>query len=130
MHKSGRECQHCATCHGNFHTLSNDSSDGVGATASSPFIRHPTDFTLPNSGEYSHYTTYNLDAPIGRTGALSGTASSTVTPGSDAVTCLSCHVSHASDYPDMLRWDYNDCSAVSTDKADCGCFACHTTKDD
>jgi len=126
----GTISQYCATCHGNFHTLTFGSSDGVGAGASSPFIRHPTDLALPNSGEYSFITTYNLDAPVGRTGNYNSALATASATDGDAVTCLSCHVAHASNYPDMLRWDYNSCSSVDADKADCGCFACHTTKDD
>ena len=127
----GTISQYCATCHGNFHTLTYGSSDGVGVDATSPFIRHPTDFALPNDGEYGAVTAYSLIAPVGRTGALPDTPGSTAnSTDGDAVTCLSCHVAHASDYPDMLRWDYlNDCDA-GTANADCGCFACHTTKDD
>ena len=131
----GTISQFCATCHGNFHTLTttgySSTSDGVGVDASSPFIRHPTDFALPNDGEYGAVTSYSLIAPVGRTGALPDTPSNTANSSAgDAVTCLSCHVAHASDYPDMLRWDYlTDCDA-GTANADCGCFACHTTKDD
>ena len=125
----GTISQYCATCHGNFHTIKTDTSSGIGAVASSPFIRHPTDIVLPSDGEYSLYTSYNVNVPIARTGAVPDTASATVTPGSDAVICMSCHLSHASNYPDMLRWDYsNDCSA-NTVNTDCGCFVCHTAKD-
>ncbi|MBU0682021.1 MAG: hypothetical protein KKD73_11440, partial [Proteobacteria bacterium] len=44
---------------------------------------------------------------------------------------LSCHVAHASAYPDMLRWDYNNMIAETNDpqQKDTGCFICHTTKD-
>jgi hypothetical protein len=57
----------CATCHGNFHTLSTGDSDGIGANISSPFIRHPNDIVLPSRGEYQNYTNYNVEAPVGRT---------------------------------------------------------------
>ncbi|NOQ51623.1 MAG: hypothetical protein GQ578_05340 [Desulfuromonadaceae bacterium] len=125
----GTISQFCATCHGNFHTLGGSTSDGIGPVVSSPFLRHPTDIILPSSGEYAQYTNYSLAAPIGRTGTLPENANSVVTPGSDAVICLSCHASHASDYPDMLRWDYvNDCTA-GVANPNCGCFTCHTSKD-
>ena len=125
----GTMSQFCATCHGNFHTLDSTVSTGRNSTMSSPFIRHPTDLALPSKGEYAAYTTYNLQAPVARV-TVPTAASSTVTPGSDAVMCLSCHVAHASNYASMLRWDYttmvagNAGSAVGT-----GCFICHTTKD-
>ncbi len=125
----GTMSQFCATCHGNFHTLANGTSDGVGITASSPFIRHPTDLSLPARGEYLDYTTYNLDAPVARLN-VPAASSGTVTPGSDAVMCLSCHLSHASDYPSMLRWDYSTMIAGNAGAAaGTGCFVCHSHKD-
>ncbi|MDD5154638.1 MAG: hypothetical protein PHR03_08230, partial [Desulfovibrionales bacterium] len=91
----------CATCHSNFHKLS-----GIGGSTTGPFTRHPTDVVLPSdaSKEYKDYTSYSVEAPVGRTTVLAA-PSSTVTPGTDVVTCLSCHAAHATNYPDMLRWD-------------------------
>ncbi len=124
----GTMSQFCATCHGNFHTLQTLSSDGVGDQPSSPFIRHPTDLALPTTGEYANYTVYNLTAPVART-TVPASASSAVTPGSDAVMCLSCHVAHASNYPSMLRWDYDLMVAGNAGAAaNTGCFVCHSTK--
>jgi hypothetical protein len=122
--------QFCATCHGNFHTLKTPTSSGIGSSITSPFIRHPTDVALPASGEYAGYTTYNIGAPVART-SVQIQPRSDVVPGSDVVMCLSCHAAHATDFPDMLRWDYdlmkaNDPSSPSNS----GCFVCHTTKDD
>jgi len=136
----GTMSQFCATCHGNFHTLAFTGTDGfydgIGDDAVSPFIRHPTDLALPNSGEYANYNTnrtYDPQVPIARTdegGGLPDTPSQTVTPGFDAVMCLSCHRAHASEYPDMLRWNYSRIVAASGDDSEGGCFICHTTKDD
>lgn len=125
----GTMSQFCATCHGNLHTLATETSDGIGSTASSPFMRHPTDLSLPSTGEYAAYTAYDLKAPVARL-TVPDDASGAVSPGSDAVMCLSCHVAHASDYPDMLRWDYDTCDAGTTFdvKLKCGCFSCHSTK--
>jgi predicted CXXCH cytochrome family protein len=123
--------QFCGSCHGNFHTLGKIGAnmDGIGGDAVSPFIRHPTDLSLPANSEYAAYTSYKLDAPVARL-VVPAVSSSVVTPGSDAVMCLSCHMAHASDYPDMLRWDYEDMIAGAGGAAsDTGCFACHTTKD-
>ena len=111
----------CATCHGHFHRLS-----GIGGDTASPFTRHPTDIVLSAGGEYAAYTTYSVEAPIARP-TVAGGISSTVTPGTDIVMCLSCHAAHASDYPDMLRWDYNDMDAGGGGSG--GCFTCHTLKD-
>ncbi len=128
----GTISQFCATCHGNFHTLATSTSDGVGPTASSPFIRHPTDLSLPNSGEYAQYNNgtliYSLAAPVARL-SVPSSPGSTVAVGSDAVMCLSCHYAHAGPYPDALRWNYNTCNAGTPNSA-CGCFVCHTQKDD
>ncbi|MBU0943252.1 MAG: hypothetical protein KJ804_21150 [Proteobacteria bacterium] len=123
---NGTMSQYCATCHGNFHTIANAASDGIGADATSPFIRHPTDLSLPSSGEYASYVTYNVGSPVART-TVPDAASATVNPGTDAVMCLSCHVTHASDYPSMLRWDYS--AMIAGGGAGTGCFVCHTTKD-
>lgn len=126
---NGSMSQFCATCHGNFHTLTTTESDGIGSSTFSPFIRHPTDLSLPASGEYADYTIYNINAPVARL-TVPAASSSVVTPGSDAVMCLSCHVAHASDYPDMLRWDYTAMNAGNGGVASgTGCFVCHTTKD-
>ncbi len=125
----GTLSQFCATCHGNFHTLETTDATGVGSIANSPFIRHPTDLALPATGEYAGYTVYDLNSPVART-SIPGAASSSVTPGSDTVMCLSCHVAHASNYPSMLRWDYDTMIAGNGGAASgTGCFACHTTKD-
>ncbi|MFH7319795.1 hypothetical protein ACHHRT_04185 [Desulfurivibrio sp. D14AmB] len=119
----------CATCHGNFHTLTAAASSGIGPDTISPFLRHPTDIVIRNSGEYADYNTYSITAPVGRQ-VLPATPSSEVTPGSDTVTCLSCHLAHASDYPGMLRFDYSRMMAhEGGDFSGVGCFACHTTKD-
>lgn len=126
---NGTMSQFCATCHGNFHTLTTATSDGVGPDASSPFIRHPTDLSLPAAGEYASYMAYKLDAPVGRL-VVPDSPSNVVTPGSDAVICLSCHLAHASDYPNMLRWDYNEMIVGDAGAAaGTGCFACHSDKD-
>lgn len=106
----------CGSCHGNFHTLA-----GIGGDTASPFTRHPTDVTLPSSGEYSAYSIYSVETPIARQTVLAA-PSGTVTPGIDIVMCLSCHTAHGSDYPDILRFGY------STAAAGTKCLRCHSTK--
>ncbi len=129
----------CAGCHGNFHgiAMSSDTSGGVGH---SPWLRHPTYIAIPNSGEYKLYNTqdnstigpFSNIAPVARDPnvitSMTG-SSSIVTPGKDQVMCLSCHRAHGSPYPDMMRWDYSQCNAGSPN-SNCGCFVCHTAKDD
>jgi len=112
----------CATCHGRFH----DPTE-IGGT-SSPFKRHPSDIVLPSdvNKEYKDYTSYSVEAPVGRT-TVPDSPSSTVTPGTDVVTCLSCHAAHATNYPDLLKWDYD--TMVVGGGGSGGCFTCHTQKD-
>lgn len=121
----------CSGCHSNFHH-GIEPWEGIGVAGA--WIRHPSDVVLPADPdkEYSGYTTYNPLAPVAKQ-TVDGTVSSSVVPGQDVVTCISCHRPHGSPYPDMLRWDYaNDCNAGVADSAThpCGCFACHTSKDD
>lgn len=123
----------CATCHGNFHTLTVGSSTGIG-TGINPFIRHPTDIALPNSGEYAGYNgdnSYSVEAPVARAGVVPNIVSSTVdaASGTEVVMCLSCHGAHATNYNDILRWDYSDMVAAGGANG-AGCFVCHTTKDE
>lgn len=107
----------CSNCHGNFHTA---------VDSPSPWIRHPTDVALPSRGEFNAYTSYSMTAPVARgTIPVSG-SSATVTPGSDAVMCLSCHRAHASPYFKILRWDVK--SSTSLETALSGCNVCHTSK--
>ena len=118
----------CATCHPTFHNADYVSN----GTASSPWLRHPSDYALPNTGEYASYNngtlTYSIIAPVARTNWPISGVSSSVTPGEDAVTCISCHYSHAGPYPDMLRWDYSKCNTGSFSPSECGCIVCHTSK--
>ncbi|MBI5055082.1 MAG: hypothetical protein HZB61_00500 [Nitrospirae bacterium] len=124
----------CGTCHRAFHVINQlDVTQGIGDDTTSPFLRHPTDIVIPNSGEYANYNQgnlnqYSVEAPVART-TVSSSISSTVTPGADAVMCLSCHVAHASNYADMLRWDYSAMIAGGGTNGT-GCFTCHTSKDD
>lgn len=116
--------QLCAECHGLFHA-----SSDIGGPAS-PWIRHPTDIVLPNSGEYTSFTSYDLDVPVGRVSIAGATAAGTVTPGTDIVICLSCHRAHGSPYSSMLRWDPSIILSGTTGVgAGHGCFVCHSNAD-
>jgi len=111
----------CAECHGLFHSHIDDDD-----TAGPPYLRHPTDVVLPSDGEYADYTTYSIEAPVARQTIPSTSPSSTVSPGTDVVMCLSCHRAHGSPYPDILRWDYS--KMVAGGGGSGGCFTCHTQK--
>ena len=135
----------CAGCHGDFHSTRYGPVNGgfyAGAWFAAPWLRHPAGIYLPSTGETSKYNTdgtgpegtpglYNPIAPVGRQNIDTYTdPSSDVSVGSsgDMVMCLSCHRAHGSPYPDMLRWDYSTCKAGTADSR-CGCFICHTEKD-
>ena len=116
-------------CHNDFHALVNPG--GVGTA--SPWLRHPTDVALPDSGEYKAYTVYNPNVPVARPDLSGyGAPSSVVSPGVDQVACVSCHRAHGSDQPDMLRWTYGGMQAHDSGNpaAGTGCFVCHSAKDD
>ena len=116
----------CAECHGYFHA--SDEINDQPPPSGSPWKRHPTDVSLPASGEYASYTAYSIEAPVARVN-IPGSPSGTVDPGGeidDIVMCLSCHRAHASEYPDILRWDYSDMDAGGGGSG--GCFTCHTQK--
>lgn len=108
----------CAECHGVFYKESHGTSSG------SPWLRHPTDYMLPNSGEYANYNNgngYSLLSPVARP-TVPSSSTNIVQPGTNAIVmCLSCHRAHGSEYASILRWVYN-----GTDQN--GCKVCHTSK--
>lgn len=110
----------CAECHGVYHA----SATITNYTTTGPWLRHPTDYVLPNTGEYASISsTYQIDAPVGRATLAMGAPVPTVDITADIVTCLSCHMAHGGPYPDILRWDYTNTLAAGT-----GCLYCHTGK--
>ncbi len=124
---------YCAGCHRDFHD-----TEFVGT--SSPWLRHPNNYALPEDTdkEYYLYNTpdgtnigyYNPQAPVARPDLSSySTSSRTVTPGTDQVFCLSCHRPHGTEYKDILRWNYDGMIAGGGGDDGTGCFICHTTKD-
>jgi hypothetical protein len=120
----------CVTCHGMFHSTGTGTTNGNNGS-SGAFLRHPADYTIPSTGEYSAYTSYSITAPVARPIADLATMtapSSTVTPGTDMVMCLSCHVAHASEYDGMLRFNYELMQAGNATVGTVGCLACHTSK--
>jgi len=119
----------CAECHGDFHSGTGNLTSDSGA--SSPWLRHPTDFDLSDASgaEYANYGggSYSLVAPVatdltvGSATYFQGTFSDT----NAIVTCVSCHRAHGTPYADLLRWDL----AVSTANGGSGgCLICHTAK--
>ncbi len=120
----------CAECHGEFHATTGGGS---------PWLRHPTDYEMKNSGEYAYYGggsptndnhAYQVIAPVASETATSILSSVSFASNQGIVTCISCHRAHGTPYPDLLRWDYGKyCIAGGTYTSDeCGCFKCHTQK--
>ena len=124
----------CVGCHGAFHNTAD--SSGV-------WIRHPIDVLVGKLVDDGHESTfyngttgyetydpkvpaaYGIANPYGD--SVSGYGAVDDTRGQ--VTCVSCHRTHASPYPSMLRFDYNVMIAGnSAANPGSGCFACHTEK--
>ena len=131
---------YCGGCHMRFHELSyTDDGDNQ-----SPWLRHPTHYALSDTAPDKEYHNYNDGngysplAPIARdqdrlremTGPSATVYVQTSDTNGDQVMCLSCHRPHGSPYSDLLRWDYEACEAGSGNPQDCGCYVCHTTKDE
>ncbi len=121
----------CITCHGTFHS-SGDTNGTSGA-----FLRHPSDYVIPDLGEYAAYTEYSITAPVARPSDFFNagmTASADVVPGRDMVMCLSCHMAHAAPYDGLLRFDYAALTSGmragtgNQTHAGEGCLACHAAK--
>ncbi|MFH1216186.1 MAG: cytochrome c3 family protein [Pseudomonadota bacterium] len=135
----------CAECHGNFHSgAANDTLGSDDASFGAAWLRHPTDYDMNNvitKADYAGYnegsTAYNPVAPVATESETAGVVDKLVTAditvaGDAIVNCVSCHRVHGSPYKDMLRWDYTECNAANaaSNQTDCGCFVCHSTKDD
>jgi hypothetical protein len=122
--ESGAISQKCVGCHSQFHNET---------TADSTWIRHPVDVAIPDSGEFVAFTTYDPLVPVAKQNVSSGDAAfSNINRGSDLVTCISCHRSHGSPYPAMMRWGYRDWpgnDSHTQTPAINGCAVCHTSKD-
>lgn len=121
--RSGTITNFCETCHSNFHSSQADN------TSSGGFYRHPSDFKIQSKTEYTNMSTWDVTAPVARTTVPANGLDTNAGPG-DVVMCLSCHMSHASDYDYMLRFDYTGGGIVAGGGSNTtGCFVCHTTKD-
>ncbi len=121
--ESGSMNQKCGGCHGSFHTET---------TANMTWIRHPVDVSIPDSGEYTGFTTYNPLVPVARENVGPEDVNfADIQRGSDLVSCVSCHRPHGSPYPAMLRWAYRDWPGIdeyTQQPALNGCAVCHTSK--
>lgn len=118
----------CASCHPDFHsTQTGNANVGISGPDgfTSPWLRHPTDYAMPLTGDYAAYTKYSTGTPVGRIWSqVDADPDQVATSGQRIVTCLSCHRAHGSPYYAMLRWDYRGFPASVTN----GCGICHSTK--
>jgi hypothetical protein len=120
----------CGECHARFHPNPNlGGNREVGQAYNTVWHRHPADISFDTvqggfaNSEYEGYVTYSIETPVAFDNP---TGIEEVVKSESIVMCLSCHRSHASKYPDILRWDYLEI-AVNT-KPGKGCLACHTRK--
>jgi hypothetical protein len=117
----------CLTCHDSMGGAPEYGRNGEFVTSGGRWVRHPNDTALPGAGtEYAGYTTYDPEVPICRPD-IDGfsAASSAVRPGTDLVSCLSCHRAHGSPYRAMLRWQYQPGADIGPTGT---CRTCHTAK--
>ncbi|MEW6288480.1 MAG: cytochrome c3 family protein [Thermodesulfobacteriota bacterium] len=127
----------CAECHGDFHSGADTAGADTGIDAGAAWLRHPTDIdmnALAAGVEYKSYTAYDPLVPVATNRTTGGVVTVDISnpfanSGDAIVNCISCHRAHGSIEPDLLRWDYDTCVSAGGDDT-CGCFVCHTTKDD
>jgi hypothetical protein len=118
----------CSNCHDQFHNIEVE-HDGVvrtGTGPGSPWLRHPVDQALPSTGEFSSYS-YSIETPVAY--ETLPTVVANIPQGDEAgpvVACVSCHRTHASQYDDMLRFDYSAATAGGSGSG--GCLNCHSAK--
>jgi len=115
----------CNNCHPTFHAAGDAATDQGGATGA--FTRHPTDRQISGVLAGAITVDYNANPFVwSDTTGISSTAAYTVTAAAE-VGCVSCHRSHASDQPDLLRFDYATQQA-GNGTSTVGCLGCHVSQ--
>lgn len=107
----------CAKCHGGFH-----GTDDTGTA--SPFTRHPTDNTIIgiNGTLVADYNLTPYAFAGGEYTANTTTAAYASSSTGARVACISCHRSHGSGQPDLLRFAMSSAGVGG----DTGCLNCHS----
>jgi hypothetical protein len=107
----------CSMCHGEFH-------DDVDTMSGSAWVRHPTEVTLPGTWTPTMDYDRNPFAFSGVDYTNAATNASYAAIPNPRVACISCHRAHATDQPDLLRFNYSvDMDAGGGN--DWGCLGCH-----
>lgn len=118
----------CNNCHPSFHAAGDAATDQGGSTGA--FTRHPTDRNFANLANTGSITVDYTNNPFGfiDTAGLSTTANTNyvATDGNAVVGCMSCHRSHASGQPDLLRFNY--ANQVAGGGNTVGCLGCHVNQ--
>ncbi|MEW6067773.1 MAG: cytochrome c3 family protein [Nitrospirota bacterium] len=122
----------CGQCHAKFHPHPNlGGSKEVGQAYTTVWLRHPSDLAFDAvhigfaGSEYESYVKYSLEAPVAY---YEPTGGEKEVNAQSIIMCLSCHRAHASPYPDILRWDYDNMYVRNGTRV--GCLTCHTRKGD
>jgi len=119
----------CGQCHGKFHSSPNLGGEKEVGYMGRLWPRHPSDFAFRfvNGGyqnsEYLGYRKYDLEVPVA---FENPTGKERDIDDKAIVMCLSCHRAHASPYPSILRWRYEDIFVNKREQN--GCLRCHTEK--
>ncbi|MBI4843215.1 MAG: hypothetical protein HY809_02680 [Nitrospirae bacterium] len=115
----------CNNCHDVFHGAAT-----TDLTTNGLWNRHPTDISIATYLGASGVTVDYVNNPFAFTAAYATTLSTTSATGYDAtngyVMCLSCHRAHASEYADLLRFNYASQSAGGGGTT--GCLGCHVNQ--
>jgi len=106
----------CSSCHANFHAEVDQTANDWDGTA---YIRHPTNSVLTSLRAYATGSTYDYNYPLVQgNGTWTNTGGGTL-GNTDKIQCLTCHKAHATAYPNALRWDPTQASALGQ------CNKCH-----
>lgn len=114
----------CNNCHDDFHGTGATETGGI----ASPWKRHPTDYALTASmaSATADYATTPWAFTATDLSGMSTTTAAGYTAANAQVMCLSCHRAHASNQPDLLRFDYSTMDAGGGGTT--GCLNCHVSQ--
>jgi len=106
----------CGGCHGNFHGDDSDTTVNNGTD----WIRHPTAYALGTTIATNYTSTYDPNIPVVSPQADTWTTGTVTVSSNEEVFCLSCHQTHATVNPNLMRWDSDEAAGASG-----RCNKCH-----